>query len=232
MGIDKLSTVYGRIVFDGDLLDVNKIVNNHYFGDSYPYLQKEMFNTCWNQTPWQYESQIISFCANYKRVCYHWTAFVIKFESLLEKINNFESALINLETFYYGTYNFKWTKTGKVSLDINGNQRKVWFCEVGHEGDFKNYKNKLSNDEIFDIGFEYPIIYNDQILDSIRVIIEKNQENSNLIYLRDHFDSSLIHSPELENVLTHLEVYNGLELGYEKEKGKWIRVNKEKNADI
>ncbi len=45
MGIDKLSTVYGRIIIGGEFDKARRFINSMEIDKSYPYIQKEMFNT-------------------------------------------------------------------------------------------------------------------------------------------------------------------------------------------
>jgi hypothetical protein len=221
MGIDKLSTVYGRIVIDGKLDEAKRIINSFDFGDSYPYIQKEMFNTGWSDNPWQYESQIIGFSVCYKRVEEHWSSFIIKFETLIEKLEYFDSALINLETFYYGTYNFKWLKTDKFITDITGKERVEWDLQIGHDGDFENYESKIQEGKIFNIGLTYPIDYSKPIQKMVQDLIQTKNGNKK-VYLNDHLESSILNSNELDNILTFLEINDNLRCGYENGKGKWI----------
>ena len=168
MGIDKLSTVYGRIIISGGLEEAKETINNLNFGKSYPYLQKEMFNTGWAKNPWHYESQIIGFSANYKRAEDHWNSFILKFEYLIEELNYFESAQINLETFYFGTYNYKWSKKENFVIGRNGKERNDWTFTIGHEGNYVNYEEKLLKNEIFDIGFVYPIVFKESFYKPIK----------------------------------------------------------------
>ena len=127
-----------------------------------------MFNTGWAKNPWHYESQIIGFSANYKRAEDHWNSFILKFEYLIEELNYFESAQINLETFYFGTYNYKWSKKENFVIGRNGKERNDWTFTIGHEGNYVNYEEKLLKNEIFDIGFVYPIVFKESFYKPIK----------------------------------------------------------------
>jgi len=227
MGIDKLSTVYGRIIIGAALDEAKKFINTMKLDRSYPYIQKEMFNTCWEKEPWGYESQIIGFCANYKRAEESWNSFIIKFEYILENLNHFESASLELETFYYGKYNFHWSNYGDFGIGQNGIKHKTWFFQQGHEGEYGMFHEQLNEKGLYDLGLKYPVEFPAKVYEPFKAFIQGLEEADigKKIYLSQYLDESISTHDYLGRILTYLEIYKELEFGWENG-GRWIKLNR------
>ena len=112
-----MSIVYGRIISGSSFSENINVINSLDTDQAFPWILKEMFS--WNalKYPYYFDSPIITFGATYKQVEDDLTAWLIKFESILNKLD-FETAKIDIETEIYGTYHFFW-KSKKHNLGNN-----------------------------------------------------------------------------------------------------------------
>lgn len=101
------SIVYGRILSGNSIDENKKVINDLDDEQPFPWILKEMFYFSALERPYYFDSQIITFGATYKQVEDDLTSWIIKFESILTKLD-FITAKIQIETEICGTYDFFW----------------------------------------------------------------------------------------------------------------------------
>ena len=130
--------------------------------------------------------------------------------------------------FFFRTIdNYKWSKKENFVIGRNGKERNDWTFTIGHEGNYANYEEKLLKNEIFDIGFVYPIVFKESFYKPIKKMINEIPDNliGKQIPLKDYLNESVRTHDYLYRIWTYLELYRGLEYGYDTEIGRWIKVN-------
>lgn len=120
------SVVYGRILSGSSIDENRKVIDNLDDEQPFPWILKEMFNFSALERPYYFGSQMITFGATYKQVEDDLTSWIIKFESILTKLD-FITAKIQIETEVYGTYDFFW-KNKKYTY---GNHDDALYLEMG-----------------------------------------------------------------------------------------------------
>lgn len=76
--------------------------------DEWPYLNREMFSVPKVEIISDlYQTEVMHFGASYKAIEYEWSAWITKFEELLERMY-WVSAVVHLETEFSGIHTFNW----------------------------------------------------------------------------------------------------------------------------
>lgn len=120
------SIVHGRIASGNSYKENQHYINSLENDQPFPWIRSEMFGFQNLDRPYFYDQPIITFGATYKQVEDDWTAWLIRFEHILENID-FDTAKIQLETEIYGTFNFFW----KSKKYIYGNHDDKHFIDMG-----------------------------------------------------------------------------------------------------
>lgn len=111
------------------------------------------------ERPYYYQQPVIAFAADYKAIEYDWNDFILKFEHLLRHIE-FDTAKIEIETEFYGNYNFFWkSKTGAELFKEEDAliETEEWFFGFGHRNAWGHLREPLRPAHIFNIDFSYPV---------------------------------------------------------------------------
>lgn len=154
------SIVYGRIIIEDKLDEAREIILN--LGNNEWMFRTEMFGLGISD-PSYYEDPVILFGATYKQIEYHWSEFILRFESILKQIH-FDTAKIQLETEINGTYNFFWKSKKKNNIKKEFDEKNQiievedWFFGFGNRDRWGLLETELLPSEIFKIdNFKYPI---------------------------------------------------------------------------
>lgn len=135
--------------------------------ERYPAIRAEMFSTGANEKPFYYENMVLAFAANYKNLEYDFKSFIIKFEYILQNIE-FETVKLQMETEFYGTYNFFWKSKRFDTSDFAESEPLIetpeWFFGYGYRSKWGTLEEVVKSDQVFSIDFEYPIKYDNKIL--------------------------------------------------------------------
>ena len=218
MGVQ--SIIHGRIAIKENYEECITQIHKLKHDENYPFLRTEMFSTGSNLKPYYYDEPIISFAASYKGVEDDWSSLILKFENLLEKLN-FETAKLQLETEFYGTFNFFWlSKSNQKGETISENlfhEADKWFFGFGLRGRWGILEEKLDEEKYRKMGFKYPIELNAEIYEKIETLIDSLSKNEKYF-----LNSKIKISDELYPILTQFKLKNRIEFGFENEKGLWI----------
>ncbi len=237
MGVQ--SIVHGRILLKGNFQKSKEYLHSLKNDDNYPWIRTEMFSFGAEEKPYYYDKPVLSFGATYKGVESDWKSFIIKFENILRNIE-FDNAKIQLETEFYGTYNFFWKKrTDRDNFEANEKliETKEWFFGYGYRCRWGLLDEELKDEHIFKINFEYPIKFKNSILEAFNDFLTKIEtvENNKVIYLNDYLDYNIIYDDDLYPILIYLKTKNMIRFSFE-DGGKryWIKklkpINKIANA--
>lgn len=228
MGVQ--SIIHGRVVIKGDYDDCVEIISNLQDDTNYPFLRAEMFSVGSNQRPYYYEEQIISFGASYNSVEDDWDSFILKFENLLEKLD-FDTAKLQLETEFYGTFHFFWLSKSDKSWEPKPeymlHKSINWFFGYGLRGRWGLLEENLDEEKYKIMGFKYPIALDDSILIEIQKIVDSLSTNE-VCFLKNRIKRT----DKIYPILTKLKLNNRVEFGFEVSKGLWVkRIDNDKLSD-
>ncbi|MBO9562577.1 MAG: hypothetical protein J7621_07380 [Niastella sp.] len=219
MGVQTI--VHGRINLKGDFEKTREFIRSLKDDDKYPFIRTEMFSLGASERPYYYDEPIIGFAADYKGLEYDWTSFIIKFENVLQNIE-FDTAKIQMETGFIGTYNFFWkTKTdSKEEFEDKDHFIKTgkWYFGYGHRSRWGLLDEELKEKHIFNIDFQYPIKFDPKTLREFNKAIER-LEVGQVIDLA----VEVINWGKLYPILTFGYVNKMFDYGFESGKGYWIK---------
>ncbi|MCK5726636.1 MAG: hypothetical protein KAH22_07410 [Thiotrichaceae bacterium] len=154
------SIVTGRIIVSDNIEQARDFIKTLESDEYYPWIRTEMFSLG-VESHFYYDEQVITFGATYKAIEYSWKEFILKYEHILRNID-FNTAKIQLETEFLGTYDFFWQN--KSHRSVFDDEEKIIETEEWSFGfGSRNLWGLLNNDDepIFSIeGFTYPIAFN------------------------------------------------------------------------
>lgn len=160
MGVQTI--IHGRIVLDhnSDYDATRNFIQSLSNDDTYPWVRTEMFSIGSFDFPYMYDNPVIGFAADYKGLENHFKLFIKKFEHVLRNIP-FETAKIQMETEFYGTYNFFWKSKKGFSKEYEPEEMMIetneWYFGHGYRDRWGLLDEHLEQSHIFNINFEYPI---------------------------------------------------------------------------
>lgn len=182
----------------------------NYIDKNHPLLPIEAFNLqLLNSEHYRY-NPILTFGRTYKYLDggYEWKQLILKFENILMNLN-FDNAKMYLETEFLGNYEFFWKK-----IPANEKGQKFFFGT----GRFSMFGNRIEEpDSKFPMNTEYPIRYDEEILDGFNSIV--NQLNTipketKHIFIKPYEHEFLGHDG-IRLILTQLQLNGIIEWGYE-----------------
>jgi hypothetical protein len=204
--------VYGRITLRGNRDDFNAVrafISTLKKDNTYPAIRTEMFSFGAKIPYYEYEP-VIAFAANYNGVEDDITTFIIKFEHILRNIP-FDNVKLELDTEATGTYNFYWaTKTeyDRYTEDDKLIETDEWYFGEGYRNRYGNLFNYSEEDKLSDLGFEYPIQLDPDLLENFNAYAYKNHD--------------VTMSKQLA-IIVNYAVNTGTKYGYAGEKGYWVQ---------
>jgi hypothetical protein len=218
MGVQTI--IHGRIALKGNFEKSREFLKTLQNDDKYPWLRTEMFSLGATERPYYYEDPIIAFAASYKGLEDDWTSFIIKFENVLRNIE-FDTAKIQMETEFFGTYNFFWKS--KSDTDKFDDKEKLietseWYFGYGYRCRWGLLDEDLKEEHIFRINFEYPIRFDTTTLSAF-LDAAKDLEINETTY----FTGKLKLSDQLYPILIYGHINKMLDYGFEPGKGMWIK---------
>lgn len=225
MGVQTI--IHGRINLIGDFAKSREFIKSLRNDDKYPWIRTEMFCLGANEKPYFYDGPIIGFAADYKGLENNWTSFIIKFENILRNID-FDTAKIQMETEFLGTYNFFWkSKTDHKKFEEKDKliETEKWYFGYGYRCRWGLLDEELKEEHIYKIDFEYPIKFDSKTLMEFIEAVKYSDINQ-LVYLNDKVKNL----EKLQSILTYGYVNEMFDYGFESEKGYWIK--KFKNIEI
>lgn len=74
---------------------------------SYPFFRREMFSMGSGERPHYYDNAVVAFAATYKNLEDSWARWLARWEWILARME-FETAQVQLDTEFLGTYHFFW----------------------------------------------------------------------------------------------------------------------------
>lgn len=219
MGVQTI--IHGRINLNGDFAKSKKFIRTLKDDDRYPWIRTEMFSLGASERPYYYDEPILGFATDYKGLEYYWTSFIIKFENVLQNIE-FDTAKIQMETEFLGTYNFFWkSKSGIDKKFEEGDyfiETEKWYFGYGYRGRWGLLDEELKDKHIFNIDFEYPIKFDATTLLEFREAV-KDANEEQVVYL----DKKVKSSDKLFSILTYGYINKMFDYGFERGKGYWIK---------
>lgn len=223
MGVQTI--VHGRIQLKGDFESSRDFIKSLSNDDKYPWIRTEMFSLGASERPYYYDEPIIGFAADYKGLEYDWTSFIIKFENVLRSIQ-FDTAKIQMETEFVGTYNFFWkSKTDKnKEFDEKENliETKDWYFGYGYRCRWGLLDEELEDRHVFNIDFEYPIKFEEKTLTEF-LNATKYLKNEEIEYL----NNKVSNLDKLHAILTYCFTNKMIDYGFVGGKGYWVKKLKE-----
>ena len=186
----------------------DKESGNEFFKDyvdtNHPILPKESFNlNLLNSEHYRY-NPILTFGRTYKYLTggNEWRQLILKFEHVLMNLN-FDNAKMYLETEFMGNYEFMW----KSIILENSKQLK-----------FSTSRNTNVTDPVMPNDTEYPIKFNERILESFNSKIDElnNISIDTKFVISDPYKHELWGHDAVRVILTKLQLNNSMEWGYEK----------------
>lgn len=202
----EIAILHGRIIMN------DKESGNNFFegyvDSNHPILPKESFNlNLLNSDHYRY-NPILTFGRTYKYLTggNEWRQLVLKFEHILMNLN-FDNAKMYLETEFMGNYEFTWKS-------INLHNRKHL--------QFSPSRNSNDSDPIMPNDTEYPIKFNERILEEFNSRIgELNKIPINTKFvIANPYKHGLWGHDAVRVILTKLQLSNSLKWGYEKEEDR------------
>ena len=167
------SIVTGRIVISNHIEQAREFIQTFENDKHYPWIRTEMFGLGVNKGPFFYGEQVITFGATYKGVEYDWKYFILKFEHILRNID-FNTAKIQLETEFLGTYDFFWKKK------VNGKEfekedrlieTEEWFFGFGSRC-LHGFLNTDTDEPVFSMEeFTYPVTHDESETEAYNVFL-------------------------------------------------------------
>ena len=225
------TTIFGRISINGDTAKSKKFITSLKDDKHYPWIRTEMFSFGSFEKPFYYREPILGFAATYKNLEESLKCFIIKFEFLLSNIE-FYSAKMQMETEFYGTYEFFWkSKTENDNFKEKDEliETENWYFGHGYRNCWGLLQVDLKQEHIFPFGYSYPIKFDKEALLEFNKLIDKTSKiNINeKIYLANYFENLESNNSNLNPILTYYEVRKLIDYGYDTEKGYWIIKQKE-----
>lgn len=222
MGVQTI--VHGRISLKGDFEKSREFIRSLSNDDKYPWIRTEMFSLGAKERPYFYDESIIGFASSYKALEYDWTSFIIKFENILSNIE-FDTAKIQMETEFYGTYNFFWKSKTKQDnfedkeklIETNG-----WYFGYGYRCRWGLLDEELKDEHIFSMDFDYPVKFDLITLNEFNEAT-KEIEVGQVIDLGDKVKNY----EKLHSILTFGYVNKMFDYGFESGKGYWVKKLKQ-----
>jgi hypothetical protein len=223
MGVQTI--VHGRIELTGDFESTRDYIKSLSNDDKYPWIRTEMFSLGASERPYYYVEPIIGFAADYKGLEYNWTSFIIKFENILRSIP-FDTAKIQMETEFVGTYNFFWKSKTDRSKEFEENENlietKDWFFGYGYRSRWGLLDEELEERHVFNIDFDYPIKFDEKTLTEF-LNTTKPLKNGEIEYLKNKISNL----DKLHAILTYCFTHNMIDYGFQGGKGYWVKKLKE-----
>ncbi len=166
--------IHGRINLKGNFEKSRQFIKSlNKSNDKYPWINAEMFSPGLTERPYYYEEPVIAFASDYSGLESRFTLFVIKFENVLKNIE-FKTAKLQMETEYYGTYNFFW-KSKSSNHKFEEEQlieTPEWYFGFGERSYWGDLTKPLEDKNIFSIDFEYPIKFDTKALAVLNAVTE------------------------------------------------------------
>ncbi len=218
MGVQTI--VHGRISLKGDFEKSRQFIKSLSNDDKYPWIRTEMFSLGANERPYFYDEPIIGFAANYKGLESDLTSFIIKFENVLSKIE-FDTAKIQMETEFYGAYNFFWkskTNTEKFEEKEKLIETNDWYFGFGYRCRWGLLDEELKDKHIFSMDFEYPIKFDPETLNEFNEATKGMQVNQTI-----ELGTKIKNYDKLYPILTFGYINKMFDYGLESGKGYWIK---------
>jgi|JI10StandDraft_1071094.scaffolds.fasta_scaffold576540_2 hypothetical protein len=222
MGVQTI--VHGRISLKGDFEKSREFIKSLSNDDKYPWIRTEMFSLGANERPYFYDEPIIGFAASYKGLESDWTSFIIKFENVLSNIE-FDTAKIQMETEFYGTYNFFWkSKTNSENFEEKEKliENNEWYFGFGYRCRWGLLDEELKDEHIFRIDFEYPVKFDIKTLNEFNEATKEMEVGQVMdlgIKVKNH--------DKLYSILTFGYINKMFDYGLESGKGYWIKKLKQ-----
>jgi hypothetical protein len=216
--------VHGRIILNGNFEKSKEFIRGLGNDDKYPWIRTEMFSAGTNESPYYYEKPVIAFAASYKDLQYDFTSFIIKFENVLRNLE-FDTAKIQMETEFYGTYNFFWksrSNTDKFEAKEQLIETNEWYFGYGYRCRWGLLDEELKEKHVFAIDFEYPVKFDSKTLAEFTQVVKEANINQE-VYIRD----SVKNLDKLYAILVYGSVNKMFDFGFEPGKGYWIKKLKE-----
>jgi hypothetical protein len=216
--------IHGRISLKGDFEKSREFIRSLNNDDTYPWIRTEMFNVGASERPYYYEQPIIAFAADYKNLEYDFTSFIIKFENVLKNIE-FDTAKIQMETEFYGTYNFFWkSRSGTEKFEEKEQLIETgdWYFGYGYRCRWGLLDIELKEEHVFAIDFAYPVKFDPKTLAEFTKAVKEADINQE-VYIMDRVKNL----DKLYPILIYGSVIRMFNFGFEPGKGYWIKKLKE-----
>lgn len=218
MGVQTI--IHGRISLKGNFEKSRQFIKSLCNDEKYPWIRTEMFSLGSSERPYFYDEPIIGFASSYKGLEDDWTSFIIKFENVLNNIE-FDTAKIQMETEFYGTYNFFWkskTNTDKFEEKEKLIETNKWYFGYGYRCRWGLLDEELKEKHVFSIDFDYPIKFDIKTVNEFNEAT-KEMEIGQCIELGD----SIKNYQKLYPILIYGYVNKMFDYGLESGKGYWIK---------
>ena len=167
------SIVSGRIVISDNIKQAREFIQTFENDKHYPWIRAEMFSLGVNKGPFFYSEQVITFGATYKAVEFHWKDFILKFEHILRNID-FNTAKIQLETEFFGTYDFFWKKkVDRIAFEKEERliETKEWFFGFGTRC-MHGLLTTDTDEAVFSMEeFTYPVIHDESEIEAYNTLL-------------------------------------------------------------
>jgi hypothetical protein len=225
--------VHGRIALKGNSKDFNAaraFISSLKFDDSYPAIRSEMFS--YGAKKNYYFEPAIAFASTYKGMEDYLTPFIIKFEHVLRNIS-FTTAKIQVETESMGTYNFFWkTKAGNENFTEKEGltETEEWYFGEGFRSMHGLLLTDLKDEDTArGLGFEYPIRFDQNILNDFNQALEKSKHllTGEKIYIPRILNFKKSNDVKqaddyLYDIIVYYATITGTKYGYGGESGYWV----------
>ncbi|MCW3170018.1 hypothetical protein OMO38_15950 [Chryseobacterium sp. 09-1422] len=218
MGVQTI--VHGRISLKGDFEKSRQFIKSLSNDDKYPWIRTEMFSIGASERPYFYDEPIIGFASSYKGLENDWTSFILKFENVLRNVE-FDTAKIQMETEFYGTYNFFWKS--KTSNDKFEEKEKLietneWYFGFGYRCRWGLLDEDLKDEHIFSMDFDYPIKFDTETLNEFNEATKEMEINQTI-----ELGNKVKNYDKLYSILTFGYINKMFDYGLESGKGYWIK---------
>ncbi len=225
--------IFGRILINGETQNAKKIIETFKDDQYYPWLRSEMFSFTSFEKPFYYREPVIGFAASYKNLEDSLSCFIIKFEFLLSKLE-FYSAKLQMETEFYGTYEFFWKR--KIHHENFEEKEKLierpkWFFGHGYRNFWGHLKVDLGENDVFPFGYKYPIEFDKERVVDFNYIIDKTKliELNTKIVFSDFLDKKKCDNSLFYPIFSYFSIRKLIDYGYETNNGFWIIKKQELN---
>ena len=218
MGVQTI--VHGRISLKGDFEKSRQFIKSLNNDDKHPWIRTEMFSIGASERPYFYDEPIIGFASSYKGLENDWTSFILKFENVLRNVE-FDTAKIQMETEFYGTYNFFWKS--KTSNDKFEEKEKLietneWYFGFGYRCRWGLLDEDLKDEHIFSMDFDYPIKFDPETLKEFNEATKEMEINQTI-----ELGNKVKNYDKLYSILTFGYINKMFDYGLESGKGYWIK---------